>query len=126
MPEVLEWLRANRPPLAKLTDSELTVLAGWQVKPDPTGGYVWKMDPVYRKDLQRPTPEQGWAWGRNITAPMLLIRGGISDLLGAETARRMVAELKECRLVEIPGVGHAPTLLEPVALRAVQEFLAVA
>ena len=125
MPEVLAWLRANRPPLASLEEAELTVLAGWQVKPDPKGGYVWKMDPAYRRDLQRPTAAQGWAWAKMITAPMLLVRGGVSDLLMPETAKRMAAELKDCRLQEVSGVGHAPTLLEPVALRTLKEFLGI-
>ena len=123
--EVRAWLRTNRPPLAKVADDKLAVLASYQVRPDPQGGYVWKMDPAYRKNLQRPTAEQGWVWARNIIAPIMVVRGGISDLLAAETAKRMVAELKDCRLVEVPGVGHAPTLLEPVALRAVQGFRGV-
>ena len=125
MPEVLAWLRKNRPPLAALGDEELTMLANWQVKPAPQGGYVWKMDPYYRQDLQRPTPAQGWGWAKAITAPTLLLRGGTSDLLMAETAKRMAAELKDCHLREVPGVGHAPTLFEPVALRALKEFLAL-
>jgi pimeloyl-ACP methyl ester carboxylesterase len=36
----------------------------------------------------------------------------------------MVETLPNGRLVEVPGVGHAPVLTEPVAVKALDEFLA--
>jgi pimeloyl-ACP methyl ester carboxylesterase len=38
--------------------------------------------------------------------PVLLIRGGESDVLEPEAAERFVAALPEGRLVTVPGVGH--------------------
>ena len=57
---------------------------------------------------------------------MLLVRGGTSDLLSPEIAQRMVAEMQACRMVEVPGVGHAPTLTEPEAFGPVTEFFSLA
>ncbi len=56
-------------------------------------------------------------------APTLLVRGGLSDFLSAATAREMVKRRPSTKLVTISRVGHAPTLLEPAALRAVQALL---
>ena len=35
----------------------------------------------------------------------------------------MTEVMPNARLVEVPGVGHAPVLTEPVAMKALNEFL---
>lgn len=61
----------------------------------------------------------GLARGRRL----LLLRGGLSDLLTAGDATRMVTEHDNARLREVPNVGHAPMLDEPEALAAIGAFL---
>ena len=56
--------------------------------------------------------------------PLLLLRGATSDILAADLARRMAAVSANVRLVEIPEVGHAPSLSEPEARDAIELFLA--
>jgi len=56
--------------------------------------------------------------------PSLVLRGELSDLLSAETVRRMVAENPAMEAVTVPRVGHAPTLDEPVAQEAIERLLA--
>lgn len=56
--------------------------------------------------------------------PMLLIRGGESDLVSAAGLARMRAEAPSATALEVPGVGHAPDLDEPTAVAAVETFLA--
>lgn len=56
--------------------------------------------------------------------PVLALRGELSDLLSQATFRRMGAEVKGLETVTVPGVGHAPTLEEPVALEAIAKLLA--
>jgi pimeloyl-ACP methyl ester carboxylesterase len=46
-----------------------------------------------------------------------------SDVLSETQARRMVEVTPRGELVAVPGVGHAPTLMEPVALAALERFL---
>ncbi|MFC5344889.1 alpha/beta fold hydrolase [Brevundimonas staleyi] len=55
--------------------------------------------------------------------PTLLIRGGTSDLLGADIADKMQKTAPEMRYAEIPGIGHAPMLDEPESKAAIFEFL---
>lgn len=62
---------------------------------------------------------EGLADGR----PILLLRGGTSDLLDADVAARMAAR-GGVRLATVPDVGHAPMLDEPVALSAIEAFIA--
>ncbi|MEG3122984.1 alpha/beta fold hydrolase [Sphingomonas sp. GB1N7] len=56
--------------------------------------------------------------------PTLVVRGGRSDVLGAKTAARMVAELPGAELVTVADVGHTPTLSEPEVAAAIDRLLA--
>ena len=55
--------------------------------------------------------------------PMLVVRGGLSDILTADVARRMVASAKDAVLAEVPDVGHAPFLGVPEARDAILALL---
>jgi pimeloyl-ACP methyl ester carboxylesterase len=54
----------------------------------------------------------------------LVIWGSDSDVLSEAQARRMTRALPRGELVAIPGIGHAPTLVEPEALAALERLLA--
>jgi pimeloyl-ACP methyl ester carboxylesterase len=56
--------------------------------------------------------------------PVLLLRGELSDILGAETLTTMAARLPDCEAVTVPRVGHAPMLNEPEAVAAIGRLLA--
>ena len=53
----------------------------------------------------------------------LLVRGEQSDLVTRQTAAEMTRRGPKAKLVEIRGVGHAPTLLQPDQIAVVREFL---
>ena len=56
--------------------------------------------------------------------PVLILRGGRSDLLSAEIADQMVAKLEgDAELVVVPDVGHTPNLEEPEAQAAMDRLL---
>jgi pimeloyl-ACP methyl ester carboxylesterase len=57
-------------------------------------------------------------------APLLVLRGERSDVLGAESAAAMAVRGKAARLVTVPNVGHAPSLDEPEAVVAIEALLA--
>jgi pimeloyl-ACP methyl ester carboxylesterase len=55
--------------------------------------------------------------------PMLLVRGGLSDLITPETVKQMGARNPQMTTVTVPDVGHAPTLDEPEARAAILALL---
>lgn len=57
-------------------------------------------------------------------APVLSVRGGVSDILNAEAVARMQAVNERVDAVTIEGIGHAPVLDEPDAWDAILDFLA--
>lgn len=58
-----------------------------------------------------------------ITADLLIVRGGDSDLLSAKTVVEMCQRNPRARSIEIPGVGHAPAFITPEQVSLVREFL---
>lgn len=55
--------------------------------------------------------------------PMVLVRGGLSDLLSPDTVKQMGMRNPKMRTVIVPDVGHAPTLDEPEARAAILALL---
>jgi pimeloyl-ACP methyl ester carboxylesterase len=55
--------------------------------------------------------------------PTLLIRGGISDLLGPEEVAYMRSVAPDMQYAEVPKIGHAPMLMEADACSAISKFL---
>lgn len=64
-----------------------------------------------------------WAAYDSLRCPTLLLRGADSDLLSAETARAMTERGPRAVLHELPGVGHAPTLVANEQIALVEGFL---
>ncbi|MGZ8288589.1 MAG: alpha/beta fold hydrolase [Telluria sp.] len=64
-----------------------------------------------------------WAAYDAIRCPVLLVRGADSDLLSHETAQEMTQRGPKAQLVEIPGVGHAPTFLHEDQIAIAKQFL---
>jgi pimeloyl-ACP methyl ester carboxylesterase len=64
-----------------------------------------------------------WAAYDAIRCPTLLVRGAESDLLSRETAEAMTQRGPKAMLVEIPGVGHAPTFLHDDQIAIAKDFL---
>lgn len=64
-----------------------------------------------------------WPQFEGLTMPILIVRGGDSEVLSLATAQRMCGVARNARLVEVPGIGHLPSLVEPEVLAALHEFL---
>jgi len=64
-----------------------------------------------------------WPLYDGISCPTLLLRGALSDLLTHETALAMGARGPRARLVEVPGVGHVPPLMDAAQVAPIREFL---
>ena len=63
-----------------------------------------------------------WHAFKQIHIPMLIVRGGESDLLSAKTVAEMCKVNPYIRSIEIPGVGHAPAFLKPEQVALAKEF----
>lgn len=120
---VAAYYREHYPPMAKLPEAVLTEFVKWTVKPNGRGGLMWKIDPAVRRNYAGTIRPDLWAPYRKITCPILIVRGADSDILAPEVSRRMCEPPNRATVTEVPGVGHAPALTEPEAMRALEDFL---
>lgn len=93
-------------------------------------GWVLHYDPRIAEPFKAVTPQSAaageammWKLYDAIACPTLLARGAESDLLTRETAEEMTRRGPRARLVEFPGVGHAPMFLHDDQIAVVREFL---
>jgi pimeloyl-ACP methyl ester carboxylesterase len=78
------------------------------------------------KAMTQETAQQGeaalWAAYDAVRCPVLLVRGSESDLLTRETAQQMASRGPRARLVELPGIGHAPTFMHDDQIALARAF----
>ena len=84
------------------------------------------MDPAYIEQRVRhgaPARPPLWPALQTLACPTLVVWGAESDVLSEAQVLRMVEVLPRGELVRVPGIGHAPTLVVPVVLAALDRFL---
>jgi pimeloyl-ACP methyl ester carboxylesterase len=124
--DAMAYRRLISPITAGRSAEDQRELALGVLRQRPDGQWVWKMDPAYiRQRLQKGPPARPPLWPalQRISCPTLVVWGRESDVLSEAQARRMVDVLPQGELVAVPGVGHAPTLVEPAVLAALERFL---
>ncbi len=93
-----------------------------------SGRIIFDYDPRIAEPLRLPGADAGvnlWAAFKSLTGlPVLSLRGALSDVFAAETQAQMAGSLPNLATTEVPRVGHAPTLTEPSACRAIDQLLA--
>lgn len=114
------------------TPAQWLALSRPMVKPaaDGSGRLQLHYDPAIAvpfSQVSREASVQGeamlWQMYDAITADTLLLRGADSDLLSPATAQAMAQRGPRARLVEFPGVGHAPTLIAADQVAVLTQFL---
>jgi len=125
--EAMQYRREISPITAArpFADQEETARGVLSERPD--GRWAWKMDPAYiEQRVKRGAPARPPLWPTLETLPCAtqIVWGTDSDVLSEAQAKRMVAALPRGELVSVPGVGHAPTLVEPPVLAALDRLLA--
>jgi pimeloyl-ACP methyl ester carboxylesterase len=123
-------VRTVSAPFGPHSDAEWDKLARDVLVQQPDGQWILHYDPGLAAPFKALTPAtvardeaRLWAAYDAIRCPTLLVRGALSDLLSRATAEAMTRRGPQPRLVEIAGVGHAPTFLQPAQIAIAREFL---
>lgn len=121
------FVRFVSAPFGALTDAQWRHLTVHTLRPLADGGFEMAYDPgiaePFRQAMGQGEDVELWAVYDAVACPTLLLRGAQSDLLTEATARQMGERGPRARVVEVPGVGHAPVLMEPGQIGVVREFL---
>jgi esterase len=124
--DAMAYRRAASPIVAGRSAADQRELALGVLRQRPAGEWGWKMDPAYiRQRVERGAPVRPNLWSTlaRLACPTLVVWGTDSDVLSEAQARRMVETLPKGQLLAIPGVGHAPSLVEPASLAGLEGFL---
>jgi len=92
----------------------------------PDGRWGFRYDPAIAEPFRQSFIEKDidlWPVYEQINCPTLVMRGADSDLLTRETWLQMGQRGPRARLAEIPGVGHAPMLMDEMQIAIVRDFL---
>ncbi|HYN39036.1 MAG TPA: alpha/beta hydrolase [Rhodospirillales bacterium] len=108
-----------------LTDAQWAQLARHASRQDEAGAWRQHYDPKLAEPFRQgfSEPVTLWPLWDLIATPTLILRGTESQILTAETAAEMLARKPGTRLVEFPGVGHAPMLMALDQITAVRSWL---
>ena len=124
--DAMAYRRSASPILAARSAEDQHELALGVLRQRPDGKWRWKMDPAYiRQRVEHGPPQRPLLWPvlQALGCPTLVVWGSDSDVLSEVQARHMVDVLPRGELVTVAGIGHAPTLVEPVVLAALDRFL---
>ena len=119
------YIREVSAPFGRLTDAQWRHLSETSLK-EVEGGWAMRYDPGIGEPFRK-TPILAdvnlWPIYEAISSPTLVMRGAESDLLLHETAAQMATRGPKARLVEVPDVGHAPTLMNAHQIAPIRDFL---
>jgi pimeloyl-ACP methyl ester carboxylesterase len=112
------------------SDAEWDKLARDVLVQEPDGRWTRHYDLALAKPFSAVTPESAardeamlWQAFDAIRCPTLLVRGEHSDLLPRAAAEEMTRRGPRPQLVEIAGVGHAPTFVQADQIAVARAFL---
>ncbi|MGG5808160.1 alpha/beta fold hydrolase [Falsiroseomonas sp. CW058] len=127
LPALEAHLRQVHAPFGRLTDAQWRHLAETGARTLPDGRLAPHYDPAIADPFENSATGEvdlSAVWSR-VAVPTLLLRGADSDVLEAEVAAEM-AMRPAVRLVTLPGIGHAPALMDPAQITLVEGFLSAA
>jgi pimeloyl-ACP methyl ester carboxylesterase len=121
-----QYVRQVAAPFGPHSDAQWRFLAETWVRRNPDGTWRAHYDPDIAIAFRAGIPQGDmilWPIYDAVRCPTLVLRGAQSDLLSRDTAAAMAQRGPQARIIEIPGVGHAPTLLNPDQIGIVRDFL---
>ena len=126
-PSAIAHLKTMFPKLGLETEEDWRRLAEGTFREEKDGTLHFDWDVALARPLlaDRGEAPELWRLFRALRRiPVLAVRGGVSDVLTEATLARMAQEKPDLVRVTVPGIGHTPSLDEPVSRAALDAFLA--
>ena len=124
--EALAYVKLISAPFGPLTEAQWWHLTETSVAQRTDGRWGFLYDPQIAASFKASFADQDinlWPFYGLIKCPTLVMRGAESDLLTRETWQQMGEYGPRAKLVEVPGVGHAPMFLNDEQVSIARDFL---
>jgi pimeloyl-ACP methyl ester carboxylesterase len=123
--DLQNYVRKVSAPFGPLTETQWHHLTLYNAKQFEDGSWGMGYDPGIGLPFRRESMQDIDLWNAwdAIACPTLVLRGAESDLLLPNIANEMRKRGPRPRIVEFPGIGHAPMLLTEDQIAVVRDFL---
>lgn len=122
--EAENYFRSISVPFGAHSDAQWRFLTETWLRRNADGTWRAHYDPRIAQAMTVPEKDlELWGVYDALRCPTLLVRGEHSDLITRDTAAEMAGRGPRAKVVEIRGVGHAPTLLHADQIAIVRDFL---
>ncbi|MDO8306565.1 alpha/beta fold hydrolase [Herminiimonas sp.] len=127
--EAWHYVRAISQSFGPHSDEQWRKLAADVMRQNAEGAWVFLYDPNLALPFKATTVQSAqldeqmlWAAYDAIRCPTLVVRGTESDLLSPATALAMSQRGPRAQIVELAGIGHAPTFLSDAQIALAKNF----
>jgi len=96
---------------------------GFACDPRIADATSWGFSPEARLGNRNLLGLEMWGVWERVRCPVLILRGKDSEVLLAETVRRMCSRDARTETIEFAGVGHAPALMSREQIEPIRAFL---
>lgn len=124
---VIQYLKTTYVSWGKIGDDEWINIAKHSSRKLDDGTYALAYDPnivaPFKENQNALQDVNIWPLFDAIQVPMLLLHGCDSAILTAEVAQEMKRRNKNLELVDFPGIGHCPSLMEEDQVKIVRDWL---
>lgn len=127
--EAWQYVRAISQSFGPHSDEQWRKLAADVMRQNAEGAWVFLYDPNLALPFKATTAQSAqldeqmlWAAYDAIRCSTLVVRGTESDLLSPATALAMSQRGPRAKVVELAGIGHAPTFLSDAQIALAKDF----
>jgi pimeloyl-ACP methyl ester carboxylesterase len=124
--EAEKYVRTISAPFGAHSDAQWRFLTENWVRKGEDGRWRAHYDTRIAEAYRATMPKEDlqlWHLYDAVRCPTLLIRGEHSDVVSVQTVAEMARRGPKAKVAQIPGVGHAPTLLHADQIAIVRDFL---
>lgn len=124
--ELEAYIKKISAPFGPLTEDQWHHLALHSMRKFDDKSYGFRYDPKISVSFKQHALQADvdlWAYWDKLQVPTLVMRGAESDVLMARTAAEMQLRGPKAKIIELPGIGHAPILLDNKQIAIVKNFL---
>ncbi len=123
--ELKQYMKAISASFGPLTEEQWDHMAIHSAREHEDGSYGFRYDPRISISFKEREIKDIDLWNQwdQLHTSTLVVRGVASDVLSSDTAMQMQVRGAKAKIVDLPGVGHAPMLMDDKQIKIVRDFI---